>query len=42
LSEKDKNGAKGQELRAMLEASEIPRKFAKKYAEECRRLKEKP
>ncbi|MHA1318998.1 MAG: pyruvate formate lyase family protein, partial [Promethearchaeota archaeon] len=30
LSEKDKNGAKGQELRAMLEASEIPRKFAKK------------
>ena len=41
LSERDKKGSKGQELRAMLEASEIPRKFAKKYAEECRRLKEK-
>ena len=41
LSERDKNGSKGQELRAMLEASEIPRKFAQKYAEECRSLKEK-
>jgi formate C-acetyltransferase len=41
LSEREKKGSKGQELRAMLEASEIPRKFAKKYAEECRTLKEK-
>ncbi len=41
LSERDKNGSKGQELRAMLKASEIPRKFAQKYADECRRLKEK-
>jgi formate C-acetyltransferase len=41
LSEKERNASKGQELRAMLEASEIPKKFAQKYAEECRRLKEK-
>ena len=40
LSEREKKGSKGQELRAMLEASEIPRKFAQKYADECRRLKE--
>ncbi|MFX0074098.1 MAG: pyruvate formate lyase family protein [Candidatus Hermodarchaeota archaeon] len=39
LTEVEKSGPKGQELRAMLEASEIPRKFAKKYADECRRLK---
>ncbi|MFW9781759.1 MAG: pyruvate formate lyase family protein [Candidatus Heimdallarchaeota archaeon] len=41
LSIKEKKGSKGQELRAMIMAAEIPRKLAKKYAEECRRLKEK-
>ena len=40
LSEKEKKGPKGQELRAMMRAAEIPRKLAKKYAEECRRLKQ--
>jgi pyruvate-formate lyase len=40
LSEKEQEGPKGQELRAMLEASELPRRFAKKYAAECRRLKD--
>jgi len=39
LSKKEKIGPKGQELRAMIVATEIPRKIAKKYAEECRRLK---
>ena len=39
LSEEEKDGPKGQELRAMIMAAEIPRKLAKKYAEECRRLK---
>jgi len=41
LSEKEKKGSKGQELRAMMISAEIPRKLAKKYAEECRRLKNK-
>ncbi|MHA1706610.1 MAG: pyruvate formate lyase family protein [Promethearchaeota archaeon] len=40
LSEKEKKGPKGQELRAMMRAAEIPRKLAKKYADECRRLKQ--
>ncbi|MHA1301218.1 MAG: pyruvate formate lyase family protein [Candidatus Helarchaeota archaeon] len=40
LSEKEKKGPKGAELRAMLIASEIPRKLALKYAEECERLME--
>jgi formate C-acetyltransferase len=40
LSKKEKNGEKGAELRAMIRATEIPRKLAKKYAEVCRRLKE--
>nr|MDO8110960.1 pyruvate formate lyase family protein [Candidatus Sigynarchaeota archaeon] len=38
LSPAEKNGAKGAELRAMMISAEIPRKLAKKYAEECRRL----
>lgn len=41
LSSKDKNGPKGQELRAIIKSTEIPRKLAAKYAEECRRLKKK-
>ncbi|MEJ2293973.1 MAG: pyruvate formate lyase family protein, partial [Candidatus Lokiarchaeota archaeon] len=36
---KEKAGPLGEELRAMIIASEIPRELAKKYAEECRRLK---
>jgi len=39
LSEEEKLGPKGHELRAMIRATEIPRKLAIKYAEECRRLK---
>jgi len=39
LSEKDKKGPKGQELRAMMISAQIPQKLAEKYAEECRRLK---
>jgi len=39
LSKKEKAGPKGAELRAMIIASELPRELAKKYAEECRRLK---
>jgi formate C-acetyltransferase len=39
LSNKEKNGSKGQELRAIIQSTEIARKLAKKYAEECRRLK---
>ncbi len=38
LNEKDKLGLKGEELRAIMIAAEIPRKLAIKYAEECRRL----
>ncbi|HUT81125.1 MAG TPA: pyruvate formate lyase family protein [Candidatus Bathyarchaeia archaeon] len=38
LSEKEKTGPKGKELRAMMISAEIPRKLAKKYAEECHRL----
>ena len=41
LSKKEKDGQKGAELRAMIQATEVPRKLALKYAEECRRLKEK-
>ncbi len=40
LNEREKRGPKGQELRAMKKAAEVPRKLAEKYAEECRRLKE--
>jgi pyruvate-formate lyase len=40
MSQKEKDGEKGAELRAMIKAAEIPRKLAKKYAEECRTLKE--
>ncbi|MBY9004731.1 MAG: hypothetical protein KGD73_12210, partial [Candidatus Lokiarchaeota archaeon] len=40
LSQKEKNSEKGAELLAMIKAAEIPRKIAKKYAEECRTLKE--
>ena len=39
LNDREKKGPKGQELRAMMKAAEIPRKLAKKYAEECRKLK---
>ena len=38
FSQKEKNGPLGDELRAIIQASEIPRKLAKKYAEECKRL----
>jgi formate C-acetyltransferase len=41
LSEKEKEGSKGNQLRAMMRSAEIPRKLAKKYAEKCRLLKEK-
>ncbi len=40
LSKKEKISQKGAELRAMIQATEVPRKLALKYAEECRRLKE--
>ncbi len=40
LSEQEKQGPKGDELRAMMRSAEIPRKLAKKYAEKCRKLKE--
>ncbi|MFX0001340.1 MAG: pyruvate formate lyase family protein [Candidatus Hodarchaeota archaeon] len=39
LSDAEKSGPKGEELRAMMISAEIPRKLAKKYAEECQRLK---
>ncbi len=39
LNQKEKKGLIGQELRAMIKAAEIPKKLAKKYAEECKRLK---
>jgi formate C-acetyltransferase len=38
LTPKEKQGPKGEELRAIIQATEIPKKLAKKYAEECRRL----
>ncbi|TFG01362.1 MAG: hypothetical protein EU542_07065, partial [Promethearchaeota archaeon] len=41
LSNKEKKSSKGAELRAMIKSTEIPRKLAKRYAEECRRLKSK-
>ncbi len=39
LSNSEKKGSKGHELKAMIQSTEIPRKLALKYAEECRRLK---
>lgn len=41
LSKNDKRGPKGQELRAIMMGTEIPRALAKRYADECRKLKEK-
>ncbi len=38
LSKRQREGSKGQELRAMMISAETPRKLALKYAEECRRL----
>lgn len=38
LTEKDKNSALGNELRAMQISAETPRKLALKYQEECQRL----
>ncbi|MHA1698848.1 MAG: pyruvate formate lyase family protein [Promethearchaeota archaeon] len=38
LDDREKHGEKGAELRAMMRATEIPKKLAKKYADECRRL----
>lgn len=38
LTETEKKGSKGDELRAMMIAAEIPKKLGKKYADECRRL----
>ena len=35
LSELDKNGAKGEQLRAMMTVCEIPKELAKKYREKC-------
>ncbi len=40
LTEKEKQGEKGDQLRAMLRSAEIPKKIAKKYADKCRILKE--
>ncbi|MHA1489905.1 MAG: pyruvate formate lyase family protein [Promethearchaeota archaeon] len=40
LNKKEKDSPIGDELRAILMSSEIPRKLAKKYADECRRLKD--
>lgn len=40
LTNEEKNGSKGEELRAIMISTEIPKKLAKKYAEECRRLKD--
>lgn len=39
LTDKEKKGAKGQELRAIIKATMIPKKLASKYAKECRNLK---
>ncbi len=39
LGKKEKEGPKGQELRAIICSTEIPKKLAKMYADECRRLK---
>ena len=39
LTEEEKKGAKGEELRAIIATVEIPKKLAKKYVEECLRLK---
>ncbi|MFX1496158.1 MAG: pyruvate formate lyase family protein [Promethearchaeota archaeon] len=39
LTEREKKELKGKELRGILMATEIPKKLAQKYVEECRRLK---
>ena len=39
LSQKERKSPKGQELKAMIKATEITKKLAKMYAEECKRLK---
>ncbi|MFX0049137.1 MAG: pyruvate formate lyase family protein, partial [Candidatus Hermodarchaeota archaeon] len=39
LTEKEKQGTKGDQLRAMMRSAEIPKKLASKYAEKCRKLK---
>jgi formate C-acetyltransferase len=39
LTEEEKKGPKGGELRAIMISAELPKKLAKKYADECRRLK---
>ncbi len=38
LSDKEKRGPIGEEVRAMIHATLIPKKYAEKYAEECLRL----
>lgn len=38
LSEKEQNGARGQQLRAMMTASEIPKEMSAKYADLCQQL----
>ena len=40
LTDKEKKGSKGNQLRAMMQSAQIPRKLAKKYADKCRKLKE--
>jgi pyruvate-formate lyase len=40
LTEKEKKGEKGDQLRAMIKSAQIPKNFARKYAEKCRKLKE--
>ncbi|WP_457559090.1 pyruvate formate lyase family protein [Candidatus Harpocratesius sp.] len=40
LTQKEKRGPKGAELRAMITACQIPRDLAAKYADECLRLKD--
>jgi formate C-acetyltransferase len=39
LTEEEKKGPKGGELRAIMISAELPKKLAKKYADECQRLK---
>ncbi|MHA1746196.1 MAG: pyruvate formate lyase family protein [Promethearchaeota archaeon] len=40
LSDKEKKGSKGKELRAMMISAEVPKELAQKYAEECATLLE--
>jgi trans-4-hydroxy-L-proline dehydratase len=42
LSEKEKKGPKGNELRAMMISAQIPKKLAIKYREECENLLKEP